>query len=540
MFDIFYHGHKPNLFAHEQPAETIEQAAAQCKTKYFWYLDGGNTYDKFDFTWQPMPWEAAFQHIFPTQWQRSGGGVFRPKTTPAADHYQSVFAAHRNPNIDVVFVDHGNATGDDQSSALRQRIPNIKKVRFFDSYIGVLKRIVSSATQEHLWIANSICDYTNFDFSWHPEQFQTTMQHVFASNDQKFGDTFYIHVPTFKAQMAELELLDWFNVNYCTDQTVPRFACPVFQYNDIAMAIKQHNFNFPYAIFTCNAVDVSAYTPKIWTQKTWPVEVSIDIGNVTVVSRESRTFFDTESYKTGVNLTKSAQKPLDIVYIGNGERDEQANWEHLIAHTSRNDRIIHRVGGINGRAAAYKSAAERSQTDWFFAVFAKLKINPEFNWNWQPDRQQPDKHYIFYADNPVNGLQYGHQGMIAYNKRLVLETDDSGLDFTLSRLHEVVPVSSGVAHFNTSAFDTWRTAFREVIKLVHNDRHTPNVENSMRLQTWLTRAQGDFAECSIKGAADAVAYYDSVAGDYDKLMLSYEWKWLAEYYAAVNRAISGH
>ena len=52
----------------------------------------------------------------------------------------------------------------------------------------------------------------------------------------------------------------------------------------------------------------------------------------------------------------------------------------------------------------------------------------------------------------------------------------------------------------------------------------------MRLQTWLTKAQGEFAEFSIKGAKDAVEYYNSVDGKYSELLLSFEWDWLKSYY----------
>ena len=120
--------------------------------------------------------------------------------------------------------------------------------------------------------------------------------------------------------------------------------------------------------------------------------------------------------------------------------------------------------------------------------------------------------------------------MIAYNKRLVLETDDWGLDFTLSRPHSVVPILSGTAHFNADAFMTWRTAFREVLKLVHTDRTSPTIPNLYRLQTWLTKAEGDFAEYSLRGAQNAVEYYESVNGDMAKLMLSFDWPWLKQYF----------
>jgi hypothetical protein len=75
----------------------------------------------------------------------------------------------------------------------------VKTVRYFDNYKDVLTRIANTVEHEYVWIVSSVCDYTTgFDFSWHPELWQSTMLHVFASDGEKFGDTFYMHVPSFK------------------------------------------------------------------------------------------------------------------------------------------------------------------------------------------------------------------------------------------------------------------------------------------------------------------------------------------------------
>jgi hypothetical protein len=173
-----------------------------------------------------------------------------------------------------------------------------------------------------------------------------------------------------------------------------------------------------------------------------------------------------------------------------------------------------------------------STTPWFFAVFAKLEVNPDFDWTWQPDWLQEPKHYIFNSRNPVNGLEYGHMGVIAYNKRLVLDTDTPGLDFTLSRAHAVIPKLSAVAHYNTTPELTWRTAFRECIKLKDDAEKTGSIESRYRLDIWLTTAESDHAESSLQGARDALEYYNEVNGDYTELMRSYEWAWLREYYSS--------
>ena len=114
---------------------------------------------------------------------------------------------------------------------------------------------------------------------------------------------------------------------------------------------------------------------------------------------------------------------------------------------------------------------------------------------------------------------------------MVLENNTPGIDFTLSQPHEAVPILSGVAHFNQSPWMTWRTAFREVVKLRHFMTVQPTVETEHRLRVWSDEnylKHVEFAEWSVRGAKDAIAYYDEVGGDYERLKLSFEWDWLQE------------
>jgi len=160
-------------------------------------------------------------------------------------------------------------------------------------------------------------------------------------------------------------------------------------------------------------------------------------------------------------------------------------------------------------------------------VFAKLEVDEKFDWSWQQDRMQEPKHYIFHESNTVNGLIYGHQAMIAYNKKLVLENTGTGLDFTLDSAHEVVPMVSGTARYTASPWMAWRTAFRECIKLRAS---LPNVENEYRLNQWLKENNiEDSAKWSHIGARDAIEYHESVSGNIVELRKSYDWDWLATY-----------
>jgi len=603
MFDVFYFGDKPGLFAFEQPATSLEDAANKCKTTHYWYIYGGNDYTGFDFEYVPVPWETDHLHVWPSQHQRNGEVYLANRRTHQNQqwHFHTEQSVRRRPeralwqvpdNIDDSKFDyswHPDRTEPDyeyrfptqwqreggpvypgtagvkymtdqriragatqifymdflnggiarhQFDLLKLDHPDIKRTRYVDNHLNVFKRIMNMATTEYVWIISSVCDYTQFDFTWHPSEAQREMIHCFPTGNQRRGDTFYIHVPSFTQQMFELELLDWFNViNYCDDQQVERFGMPVHQYatDDLVTEIKNYKFETPYAVFTNQKDLVLHDNPCLWTKKDRAVVRISTAGATAIVPRDIKEDLRTQIYdypyiedaKPRLNDYLGGRDCLDIVYISNGEPDEEKWYDHLCYQSNYHAKWVR---GINGRTAAYQEAARQSSTPWFFAVFAKLEVlGNTFPWHtWLPDYFQEPKHYIFNARNPVNGLEYGHQGVIAYNKRLVLENNTPGIDFTLSQPHESVPILSGVAHYNQSPWMTWRTAFREVIKLQHFMATAPTVETEHRLNVWLTIANGDFANWSICGAKDAVVYYTEVGGDYERLKFSFDWQWLRE------------
>ena len=605
MFDVFYFGPKPNLFEFERPAKDLDDAAEQCRTGYYWYIYGGNDYSNFDFDWKPAPWENTYVHVFPSQWQRNGEVYFANKYTVKSREWcfrqeqavrrladRSIW--HIPDNIDdsdfdyswhpdrteppyeyhfgtqwqqqggpvypgtagvkimgdqkikmgatqIFFMDFLNEQSDGQFEKIKRRYPTIKRTRYVDSHLNVMTRIMSMATTEFVWIISSICHYDQFDFTWHPRPDQREMIHCFPSRNQPRGDTFYIHVPSFRQQIAELEVLDFFNViNYCDEQRVDRYATPVhvYQSDNLIEEIKNYDFKTPYVMFT-NQKDVRFQdSPCLWTRKDRVVERCSVSGATCIVPRDIKVDLVSQIYDYPYHEWSVLQineyynnkhyPGLDIIFVSNGEPNEQQNYDH-VTYTS-NDSDIKWIQNINGRSEALRAAAEASTTPWFFCVPAKLRTQINFDWFWLPDYWQGPKHYIFNAHNPVNGLEYGHQALVCYNKNLVLSTTDPGIDFTLSQPHEVVPIISGVAEFNVDAWTTWRTAFREVVKLKHYMATESTLETEHRLNTWLNTAQGNFAEYCLAGARDAVEYYNKVNGDYTEIVKTYNWKWLQEYY----------
>lgn len=492
--------------------------------------------DSVDYSWVPDPGDPPYRYQFATQHQKTGGPVY---TVPGATEtkYLAELKIRTAGRATAIYeIDHlDGAAG---------AIPNTtRRVRYFDNYRDTLVRIAKSIgdAHEYVWVCSSICDYTDFDFSWHPEDWQATMLHVFASDGEKFGDTFFMHVPTFAEYGDKKALLEWYDVNF-VDTSVPRRPIPVIEHNydSQAEAVRALPFDGPLALYTTtDYVHGNLVTVPLWRQETKTI-VPLSTGATSVVVPKAAVgAIKTQLYDypyIDKTLRVLKDELLDIVFISNGEPNAESNYLQMtmyLANESRYTNKVHLVEGINGRVAAYHAAARASTTPWFFAVFAKLEVSQKFDWTWQPDRMQQPKHYIFHARNPVNGLVYGHQAMIAYNKQLALANTGVGLDFTLDQEHEVVPIVSGTANYAETPWMAWRTAFRETLKLRAS---FPNVENEYRLNRWLIK-DNTLEQWSMKGAQDAMEFYEEVKGDPTELKKSYEWDWLASY-AFVKRSLT--
>ena len=536
MFDVFYLTQPTGLFSHEILARDLEHARELSRTRYLWVVDACNDYSGFDWLWEPPPWQSAQAHVWPSQHQPNGGTWLLPKSGYQDTNRQHAVITRCGgpPRLHIKHCAHGEDQGD-------------VNTRFISDYLGTLRRALSKVDWEYCWVTADVCNYENFDFSWHPSEWQQHMLHVFASAEQRFGDTFYVHVPTFLAKSKDLALLEWFDtLHFVEGLTVPRRPVPVCQHDDDSHvdAVWQHDFQSPVVQFGIGGALNRVPAVNLWRQETRAIMPLTAGATKVLVPRDAKTALRKQLYDYSVIDRACAgwgqDLPLDVVFISNGEYGAEHHWNilqnALAKHMARNQ--LHRVDGVNGRVAAYQAAAQQSRTPWFFAVFAKLQINQDFDWTWQPDRMQEAKHYIFHAYNPVNHLIYGHQAMIAYNRRLVLENSGEGLDFTLDQPHEVVPIVSGTAYYDNDAWMCWRTAFREVLKLRYS---LPDVENEYRLEQWLQpNNDNDYVKWSHIGAQDAVAYYESVSGDFAALKKSYEWDWLASYVLMLHPQLFTH
>ena len=605
MFDVFYQDRKPDLFAFEKPAASLEEAAELSRTEFFWYIHGNNDYVDFDFEWRPVPWEKDHVHVFPSQWQRNGEVYFARKWTAANKEYhfrdeQQVkrlvdmskwsipdrcdvtdfdFSWHpdaieepyeyrfptqwqreggpiykgtagikysnsqkvKAKSTQIFYMDFMNPQSQMQLDLLKEKHPTIKSTRYVSDHLTVFKRIVNLATTEFVWIISSICDYSEFDFSWHPEESQREMIHCFASGQQKRGDTFLINVQSFKNQMYSLELLDWFNViNYVQNYSLVRFDMPVHYYDndDLISEIKQYEFNTPYVLFT-NQSDIFSvyYDSCLWTEKDRVVSSFNGSNSICTVPRDVKAHLRTQMYDypyvSEEETIYFAENNQDIIFISYDEPQAEQNWTKLVEKFPQ----AKRVHGVEGMELALLRAAELSETPWYYAVFAKTELAPNFDFTFKPDYFQEPKHYIFHSHNVMNGLEYGHMGIVMYNCNIVKNIKEFGIDYTLSANHEVVPIVSAIASFNSNPYQTWRTAFREAAKLTQYLDEERSIETKHRLKVWTSRAEGEHAEWCLRGARDGKEFYEQHKDDAVALKQAFDWRWLKTKFASLYDSV---
>lgn len=216
----------------------------------------------------------------------------------------------------------------------------------------------------------------------------------------------------------------------------------------------------------------------------------------------------------------------DVFFISFGERLADKHWALVQAKTP----YARWIANVQGIRAAHVKAAKASRTEYFWVVDADSEIVDDFNFEIDVSKNA-SKSYFFHSRNPVNGLEYGHGGIKLLNKFKVIRSNEDYFDFTTSitLLNTVIPVVASINRFDESEFSTWRTAFRESVKLSsHLIQNQNTKETDERLQTWLTVGHGEFGEYSINGARAGLLFYEQNKESKEKLKLINNFSWLEE------------
>lgn len=212
-------------------------------------------------------------------------------------------------------------------------------------------------------------------------------------------------------------------------------------------------------------------------------------------------YFD---YTTGVkdigNLTPSIAQEMAVIFISYNEPNANANWQRVLQKAPH----AKRVQGVKGIFEAHKAAAQLSDTSMFYVVDGDAEILDNFNFSFVPDIFNLDTVHVWHSRNPINGLEYGYGGVKLFPKKLLTDATTWGVDMTtsLGNKLKVVEQVSNLTAFNTDPFSTWRSAFRECVKLsAETFKNFDKEESQRRLNVWKTVGEDNpYGKYAIAGA----------------------------------------
>ena len=224
----------------------------------------------------------------------------------------------------------------------------------------------------------------------------------------------------------------------------------------------------------------------------------------------------------------------DIVFISYFEPNAEQNFDDLYNRFNTvgvfGDRVK-RVTNVKGIHNAHVEAAKLVNTSYFFVVDGDAKVVQDFKFAYTAEEK--DIVHVYRSVNPINDLTYGYGGVKLLPTTLTCNMDTTTNDMTtsISNKFKVMNEESNITAFDTDAFSTWRSAFRECAKLSSKSiRRQKDDETESRLKTWRTvghdRQYGDYA---MAGATAGMEFGLSRGSD---LRLINDFEWLREQFDA--------
>jgi hypothetical protein len=170
----------------------------------------------------------------------------------------------------------------------------------------------------------------------------------------------------------------------------------------------------------------------------------------------------------------------------------------------------------------------------FWVVDGDAVIEEDFNFDFRVSRWEKDIVHVWRSKNPINDLVYGYGGVKLLPRDLTKNMDVTKPDMTTSISSEfkAMEAISNITAFNTDPFNTWKSAFRECVKLASRtiDRQFEE-ETANRLETWCTKGKDKkFGEYAIKGALEGKKFGEEHKNNPLMLAKINDFDWLRQQY----------
>ncbi len=437
----------------------------------------------------------------------------------------------------------------------RNRFPSAQKIENIISIDDVKKK---SFTKFFWLVWDDVIIVDDFAFDYRVDKWDEDYVHVFKNSCN--GTESYISgvalIPK-KATILKKEFDFKFYVNKKeTGIVASKFQYPIRYIDDYETYIKIINQESK-SMFWCIRNDIKIIDNTIFDLYFDPVDGKYDydrsinhvfkngesFDGIMLASKDKVLMEKEFKYRFPIEKKEwdrrvSTPCPYDVVFISYNEINANENYEKL--KLKRSD--AKRVHGVKGIHNAHIAAAKLVETEMFWVVDADAVLVDEFNFEIEyfphydagNRLEQQSTVHVWSSQNPINDLVYGYGGVKLLPTKLTLEMNTESVDMTtsISKKFKVVNKISNVTAFNIDEFNTWKSAFRECVKLTSKiiDKDY-QVETEERLRRWCrTGKDRPFGEYALGGARLGYKYGMKYISNKEKLAMINDFEWIHEIY----------
>jgi len=425
---------------------------------------------------------------------------------------------------------------------------------------SVYERLSAQSDSNMYWVVDAFTQIEpDFKFSYYPTQWDQKYIHAFLNQDNAYTSVRLVPKQMFlnneytdkEIENNSFENLKQINTIASLRPTWPVIHLQSLEKNEFINAIKDIETPFVWTIDPDVKVDNNVlergYLPAItqtnkvhaW-QKQNPISKKVHAYGGLRLWPTNNDYSDIKSDDLKLNRIKninyvkeigSKTNTYDIVFLSYKEPKAGNRFTKLQDHLRNNGLLFNLiwVRDVEGIFNAHKVASTRVQSKMFWVVDADAEITKDFIFDYIPDVYDQEVVHVWSSKNPITKDEYGYGGVKLFPTEMVREATSWGLDFTtgLSSRFKSMPQVSCVTKFNTDAFSTWRSAFRECVKLTLND----DAESKQRLDTWInTRGDEEFTADAVDGALAGNQFAEANKDNLAELDKINDFNWLKEQY----------
>ena len=546
--DIKYQGLLTDIEIIEfEKFDNEEEGRNNTKHDWFWVIDPDVTVlENFNFDFIPDTWDEGKTHV----WQKLnpitgrqydyGGVMLCPKVAQTKGRPKYM----REPACTQKEYPIYNLTASDYKNGLQ----------------SIYERLTGQTNTDMFWVVDAFTRLSeDFNFSYYPTQWDKKSVHVFANEDGEFRNVRLVPKDTFlnkKYTDKEIANNSFEKLKEMSTIASLKPKWPVIKLTEFNAKLfydQIKNIEEPF-VWTVDP-DVrenvnlinKGYMPEItnvdkihsWQKQNslnqkihgygglrlWPTD--IDLKSIKSEHLKLNRFKNLQYVKE----VGSVSNPFDIVYLSYHEPFANKNFTKLQDHIRSTDSTLKLiwVRDVKGIFNAHQVASNRVSSKMFWVVDADAEIKEDFMFDYIPDVYDEEVVHVWASENPINELEYGYGGVKLFPTVMVRDANTWGLDFTtgLSSRFKSMPQVSCVTKFNTDPFSTWRSAFRECVKLTLNE----DTESQERLNTWLnTRGEEKFTAEAVRGALEGNTFAKENKNNLAELNKINDYEWLNERY----------